>query len=210
MQIKLQYISQGRTADEQLDNIRQALDAGCTWIQLRFKDVSGNELHETAEKVKTLCTKHKAIFIINDHLELAKTIDSDGVHLGLTDESPVMARALLGKNKIIGGTANTLEQVLQRAEEECDYVGLGPFRFTRTKEKLSPILGIKGYSDILAELKNRKIRMPVYAIGGIVLEDIPLLIPTGIYGIAVSGMITHHSDKKIIVEQLNNQLHAKT
>lgn len=208
MQIKLQYISQGKSQQEQLKNIQEALDAGCKWIQLRFKYANENDLIETADKAKLLCARHKAIFIINDHLEVAASVNADGVHLGLQDESPVIARAMLGKGKIIGGTANTIEDVLQRVEEGCDYVGLGPLRFTSTKEKLSPILGLDGYSDILSELKKKNITVPVYAIGGIVLEDIQDLLLTGIYGVAVSGIITNHPDKKIIVEQLNNHLHA--
>mgnify|MGYP001614748857 CR=1 FL=1 len=210
MYSKLQYISQGETANEQIGNIQLALDAGCNWIQLRFKNATEEELFDVAEKVKVLCQKHEATFIINDNIELTKDIDADGVHLGLTDESPIVARNILGQGKIIGGTANTIQDVLKRAEEKCDYIGLGPFRFTSTKKQLSPILGIEGYISILTELKNKNIHIPIYAIGGVVVEDIHPLIKTGIYGIAVSGIITNHSDKKILIEQLNTQLHATT
>ena len=210
MYSKLQYISQGETATEQLENIKQALDAGCDWIQLRFKNSTEEELFNVAEKVKTLCQKHKATFIINDNIELAKKINADGVHLGLTDESPIIARNILGNEKTIGGTANTLQDVLKRVEEKCDYVGLGPFRFTSTKKQLSPILGIEGYTNILTELKNKNIDIPIYAIGGIILEDVDQLIKTEIYGIAVSGIITNNSDKRELVEQLNYSLYANT
>lgn len=210
MYSKLQYISQGETANEQLANIQQVLDAGCDWIQLRFKNSIEQDLFSVAEKAKTLCQKHKATFIINDNIELTKKIDADGVHLGLTDESPIVARNILGKDKIIGGTANTIQDVLKRVEEKCDYVGLGPLRFTSTKKQLSPILGIEGYTSIITELKNKNITIPVYAIGGIVLEDVDQLMQAGVYGIAVSGIITNHSDKKILIEQLNTHLHATT
>lgn len=210
MYSKLQYISQGETADEQLANIQQALDAGCDWIQLRFKNANEEELFSVAEKVKVLCQTHKATFIINDNIELTKRINADGVHLGLTDESPIIARNILGTGKIIGGSANTIQDVLKRVEEKCDYVGIGPFRFTTTKEKLSPVLGIEGFQKTMVELKNKNIHIPVYAIGGIILEDIDQLMQAGIYGIAVSGIITNHSDKKILIEQLNTHLHATT
>ena len=210
MYSKLQYISQGETASEQLENIQQALSAGCDWIQLRFKNASEEELFDVAEKVKLLCRKHGAKFIINDSIELAKKTDADGVHLGLTEESPIVARNILGKDKIIGGTANTIQDVLKRVEEKCDYVGLGPLRFTSTKKQLSPILGIEGYTSILEELKNKNIHIPVYAIGGIILEDVDQLVKTEIYGIAVSGIITNNSDKREIVEQLNFSLYANT
>lgn len=210
MYSKLQYISQGETAIEQLDNIQQALDAGCDWIQLRFKNATKEELLGVAEKVKVLCQKHRAVFIINDSIELAKKIDADGVHLGLADESPIVARTILGKEKIIGGTANTIQDVLKRVEEKCDYVGLGPFRFTSTKKQLSPILGIEGYTNISTELKNKNIDIPIYAIGGIILEDVDQLVETGIYGVAVSGIITNSLDKRELVEQLNYSLYANT
>lgn len=210
MYSKLQYISQGETADEQLANIQQALDAGCDWIQLRFKNANEEELFSVAEKVKVLCQTHKATFIINDNIELTKRINADGVHLGLTDESPIIARNILGTGKIIGGSANTIQDVLKRVEEKCDYVGIGPLRFTTTKEKLSQVLGIEGFQKTMVELKNKNIHIPVYAIGGIILEDIDQLMQAGIYGIAVSGIITNHSDKKILIEQLNSHLHATT
>lgn len=210
MYSRLQYISQGKTAHEQLENIWQALDAGCEWIQLRFKNADEKELSAVAEKVKLSCNEYGAIFIINDHVTLAKETDADGVHLGLNDASPIIAKNVLGKEKIIGGTANTLPDVLKRAEERCDYIGLGPFRFTTTKEKLSPVLGTEGYQKIMAELKNKNISIPIYAIGGIVLEDLESIMQTGVHGIAVSGVITHHSDKKELIEQLNYNLHAKT
>ena len=217
MYSKLQYISQGETANEQIRNIHQALDHGCVWIQLCFKNADEKKLVTVAEKAKALCENYTSKFIINDNIELSKKINADGVHLGLTDESPIIARNILGKDlpagqagKIIGGSANTIEDVLKRVEEKCDYIGLGPFRYTSTKKKLSPILGIEGYASIINELKNRNVHTPVYAIGGIVLDDIDSLMSAGVFGIAVSGIITHHQNKKILIEQLKNRLHATT
>ena len=207
MYSKLQYISQGETAAAQLNNIQQALDAGCLWIQLRFKNASDEALANIASQVKELCASHGATFIINDHPQIAKAVDADGVHLGLSDMPVHKAGEILGPDKIIGGTANTLEDILQRVDEGCSYVGLGPFRFTQTKEKLSPILGIDGYEKIMNELVRRKISIPIYAIGGIMLEDTQSIMQTGVYGIAVSGVITTHSDKKLLVEQFNSLLY---
>lgn len=208
MYSKLQYISQGNTSSQQLDNIMHALDAGCNWIQLRFKNVSEKELVGIAEQVKSLCEKYKATFIINDHVNLSKSIDADGVHLGLQDTSPLIARDILGADKIIGGTANTIFDIKKRADEKCDYIGLGPFRFTRTKEKLSPVLGLEGYKIIMAEMKESGIEIPVYAIGGITLEDVENIMDTAVHGIAVSGIISNQEDKVNLVQQLNNRLYA--
>lgn len=204
---KLQYISQGATADEQLNNIQQALEAGCNWIQLRFKNGTDNDISALAAEVKKICTKYSATFIINDHPHIAKAVDADGVHLGLSDLPINEAKKIVGTDKIIGGTANTLEHVLQRVEEGCNYIGLGPLRFTTTKEKLSPVLGLQGYKKIMDALAERQIQIPVYAIGGIVLEDMQAIMQTGVYGVAVSGIITYHPDKKLLMQQLNTFLY---
>jgi thiamine-phosphate pyrophosphorylase len=196
MYSRLQYISQGNSPKEHLENIQLALDSGCEWVQLRFKNGKTKELCDLAEQVKTLCLAYNAVFIMNDYPHLAKAIDADGVHLGLSDMTVPEARAIVGTNKIIGGTANTFRDVLKRINENCDYIGLGPFRFTLTKEKLSPVIGIDGLSKIMSEIHDRKLSVPVYAIGGITLEDIPAIMKTGVAGVAVSNAITRNPDKK--------------
>ncbi|WP_106917993.1 thiamine phosphate synthase [Chryseobacterium aurantiacum] len=188
---KLQYISQGNTFQEQEFNIRKALDNGIKWVQTRWKNAPENELISLCEISKQLCSEYQAVCIINDHVQLAKNIEADGVHLGLNDGSIEEARLILGGNKIIGGTANTLSDVLQRINESCDYIGLGPLRFTSTKEKLSPILGFEGYQEIINHLQEKLTEIPkIFAIGGVALEDITRLQQIGIYGVAVSGHIT--------------------
>nr|WP_294781210.1 thiamine phosphate synthase [uncultured Flavobacterium sp.] len=205
---KLQYISQGETINEQLRNIHQALDSGCQWIQMRFKNQTVAATFSLAEAVKPLCEEYLANFIVNDDLHLTKKIDADGVHLGLTDTKIDEARAFLGTTKIIGGTANTFEDIENHFKNGADYIGLGPFRFTTTKEKLSPILGLSGYFDILQKMKKNRIEIPVYAIGGITLKDVNPLMETGIYGIAVSGIITESLEKEKLIQQLNEKLYA--
>ena len=198
---KLQYISQGSTAEEQFHNIQKALNGGCKWIQLRWKNVSKEEFITLSLQVKEFCQKHQATFIINDYVEWAKEVDADGIHLGLDDTRIEEARKLLGENKIIGGTANTYNHIVQRISEDCDYIGLGPFRFTTTKDKLSPILGLEGYKEIIEKLNSEGKTAKIYAIGGIELKDIEPILNTGIYGIAVSGLITNSpvtEHKKII------------
>ncbi|WP_281631118.1 thiamine phosphate synthase [Flavobacterium luteolum] len=205
---KLQYISQGETVEKQLYNIQQALDTGCRWVQMRFKNQNQKDVFTLAEAVKPLCEEYLANFIVNDDLHLAKQIAADGVHLGLTDTKIDEARAILGSTKIIGGTANTFEDIENHVKNGCDYIGLGPFRFTATKEKLSPILGLSGYYEILQKLKKNKIDIPVYAIGGITLRDVNPLMETGIFGIAVSGIITESDEKEKLIQQLNEKLYA--
>jgi thiamine-phosphate pyrophosphorylase len=205
---KLQYISQGKTPEEQLYNIQSALDAGCTWIQLRVKNQEEAIVHQLAAQTKKSCEAYEAILIINDFVQVAQAVGADGVHVGLADMTVSEARTIVGSKKIVGGTANTLEDVLQRIKEQCDYIGLGPFRFTTTKEKLSPILGVAGYQQIMDILDAASFSIPVYAIGGITADDVALIRSTGVYGVALSGVITQAPDQKALVQQLNHKLYA--
>jgi thiamine-phosphate pyrophosphorylase len=158
--------------------------------------------------VKDLCLEKGATFIVNDFVNVAKAVDADGIHLGLNDDAVHLAREILGFEKIIGGTANTFTDIQKRIEEKCDYVGVGPFRFTKTKSTLSPILGVKGYNLIMQELEKLHTKIPVFAIGGIETEDIEEILNTGIYGVAVSGLITNSMDQKQTVEQLKNLIYV--
>ena len=205
---KLQYISQGESVEEQLYNIHQALDCGCDWIQLRFKNQKRKKMHALAEAVKFLCEEYLANFIVNDDVHLAKQFNADGVHLGLSDMGVLEARNILGKTKIIGATANTFEDIVHQVNNGCDYIGLGPFQFTKTKSKLSPILGFQGYRSIISRLKEAQIEIPIYAIGGIELHDTETLMKTGIHGIAVSGIITKSDEKQLLITQLNEKLYG--
>jgi thiamine-phosphate pyrophosphorylase len=195
----LQYITQG-SASEQIKQVKEACEAGIHWIQLRLKNASDLSLLKTALEVKAICMEYNAVFIVNDHVHIALAVDADGVHLGKEDTDPADARILLGPSKIIGGTANTFKDIEQLAKAGVDYIGLGPYRFTTTKEKLSPVLGTEGYVDILLSMKKKNITIPVIAIGGIQSEDVAELMQTGLYGIAVSSAITHSLNKQDMVQ----------
>lgn len=199
---RIQYISSGRTQNEQMENIRQVLDTGADWIQLRWKEGSGSALFNLAEEVRALSLTYRARFIINDWMELAKAVDADGLHLGLQDGGIDEARRLLGRKKIIGGTANTIGDVIQRTNEGCDYIGLGPLRYTSTKAKLSPILGQYGYRKITTQLTKKSISSPpLFAIGGILESDINELLQTGIYGIAISSLLNRSPQSLNLIKQ---------
>ncbi|MCB4799787.1 thiamine phosphate synthase [Neotamlana laminarinivorans] len=184
---KLQYISQGNTPNEHLKNIQSACTSGADWVQLRLKNLDDKIILETAQKAREITGHFQTRLIINDYYKIAKEVKADGVHLGKNDASTLEARKHLASWQIIGGTANTLQDCEKLVREEVNYIGLGPFRFTKTKENLSPVLRLQGYETIL-ELLNTKI--PVVAIGGITINDVPELLKIGIYGVAVSGAIT--------------------
>ena len=186
---QLQFITHYTDKYSYYDSARMALEGGCRWIQLRMKEATEKEVEEEALRIQSLCKEYEAIFVIDDHVELVKRIHADGVHLGKKDMPILQARQLLGEEFNIGGTANTFEDVQKHAADGADYIGCGPFRFTTTKQKLSPILGLDGYRSILAQMKEEGLSIPVVGIGGITREDIPALKAVGLSGIALSGGI---------------------
>lgn len=187
--LSLQFITHYTERYTYLDSVRIALEGGCRWIQLRMKDASPKEILPIALEALTLCRKYNATFIIDDHVEIAKQIKADGVHLGKLDMPITEARKTLGKDFIIGGTANTFKDIQMLYKDGADYIGCGPFRHTTTKKKLSPVLGLEGYCHIISQMKKTNIHLPIVAIGGITPKDIPALMGTGITGIALSGSI---------------------
>lgn len=192
--VELQFITHFTDKYSYYDSARMALEGGCRWIQLRMKDASIGEVEREALRLQRLCKHYGATFIIDDHVELAKRIHADGVHLGKNDMPVAEARALLGKDFIIGGTANTFDDVKAHHAAGADYIGCGPFRFTATKKNLSPVLGLEGYRSIVRQMKEAGIRLPIVAIGGITFEDIPSVMETGVDGIALSGSILRAED----------------
>lgn len=201
-QVKLQFITHVTERYGYLDGARMALEGGCRWIQLRMKDASLDEVEAMALPVQTLCRRYGAMFVIDDHVELVKKIGADGVHLGKNDMPVDEARRVLGSDFIIGGTANTFDDIRRLHQAGADYIGCGPFRFTETKKNLSPVLGLDGYRDITRQMRQNGIDLPIVAIGGITLPDIPEILNTGITGIALSGMILHAPDPVAMMEQV--------
>ena len=185
----LQYISHFTPQISYAEGIRMALEGGCRWIQLRMKDAPAEEIIACAEEVLPLCRRHGAKFLLDDHVELVRQLGADGVHLGKNDMPVDEARKILGPDIIIGGTANTIEDIIRLHKQGADYIGCGPFRFTTTKKNLSPILGLDGYKSIVLKMKELGIDLPIVAIGGITVEDIPAVMGTGVSGIALSGAI---------------------
>ena len=186
---QVQFITHENDRFSYVDGARMALEGGCRWIQLRMKDATDDEVREAAAVIQPLCREHEAIFLLDDRVELAKELKADGVHLGRNDMPVSEARRVLGEEFIIGGTANTFEDVERLWREGADYIGCGPFRFTTTKANLSPVLGLDGYRSIITRMNAAGIDLPVVAIGGILRDDIPAVMSTGVHGIALSGAV---------------------
>lgn len=201
-QVKLQFITHFTERYGYLDSARMALEGGCRWIQLRMKDAPLDEVEAMALPIQTLCRRYGAVFVIDDHVELVKKIGADGVHLGKNDMPVDEARRILGPDYIIGGTANTMDDIRRLHQAGADYIGCGPFRFTETKKNLSPVLGLQGYRDIVSQMRQEAIGLPIVAIGGITLSDVPEILGTGVTGIALSGVILHAPDPVAMMEQV--------
>ncbi|MDR1632686.1 MAG: thiamine phosphate synthase [Dysgonamonadaceae bacterium] len=172
-----------------LQSVEIALKGGCRMIQLRMKEAPLQEVEQTGIIANELCRQYGADLYIDDHVEICRRIGAAGVHLGKSDMPPREARKILGKNFIIGGTANTFDDIRRLNAEGVDYIGLGPFRFTTTKKNLSPVLGLSGYKQITEQCRNQGINLPVFAVGGITANDIPALLNAGVTGIAMSSTI---------------------
>jgi thiamine-phosphate diphosphorylase len=188
---RLHYITRETPGWDLIQDVESACKGGVRWVQLRLKKRSEGEISSIAKEIKIICKKYSAVFIVNDYVNLAIEIDADGVHLGKMDMPVSVARKLLGKDKIIGGSTNSFEDILKASEYGVDYIGLGPVRFTTTKENLNPVLGEVGIRTIIEKLKGAKIQLPVIAIGGIQLSDVENLMDTGVYGVAVSSAINN-------------------
>lgn len=191
---QVQFITHYTETISYPQSARIALEGGCRWIQLRMKDATDEEVEPVAREVQALCRDFGACFVLDDRVELAKRLHTDGVHLGKLDMPVDEARAYLGPEFIIGGTANTFEDILRLHRAGADYIGCGPFRYTTTKKNLAPILGLEGYTRILTQMDEAGIRLPVVGIGGIGADDIPALRATGLNGIALSGSILRAED----------------
>lgn len=204
----LQFITAETEHYSYVEGAYLALQGGCRWIQLRMKESSREELLTVGRVVRGLCTRYAATFIIDDHVELVRELGADGVHLGLKDMPIVEARKILGPKAIIGGTANTFEDILLHYKSGANYIGCGPYRFTTTKKNLAPTLGLEGYQKLFEQMKMADIHLPIIAIGGIQQADVPALIRAGASGIAISGTILNADDPVEMTEKLINIIQA--
>lgn len=198
----IQFITHETETVGYVEGARMALEGGCRWIQLRMKDASDDEVRKAAAEIQPMCKAHDAIFLLDDRVELAKELKADGVHLGKNDMPVDEARRVLGEEFIIGGTANTFDDIERLSRQGADYIGCGPFRFTTTKKNLAPVIGIEGYRDIIEKMKAAGIDLPVVAIGGITADDIDDILATGVRGIAVSGTVLRAENPVAMMKQI--------
>jgi len=163
--------------------VEEAILGGATFIQLREKNLGYEEFFKIAGEVKTVTDKYNIPFVINDNVDVAASIDADGVHIGQSDEEIKTAREKLGFNKIIGLSAVTVEDAIKAEQSGADYIGVGAVFNTSTKLDADTVL-----FETLKEICDA-VSIPVVAIGGISKDNVLELVDTGIAGISVVSAI---------------------
>jgi thiamine-phosphate pyrophosphorylase len=176
--------------------VKKSLDGGVTFVQLREKELDEETFLKEALEIKELCSRYNVPFVINDNVELAKKIDADGVHVGQSDMEAGDVRAMLGPDKIIGVSAQTVEQAILAEKRGADYLGVGAVFKTGSKADADDVSfeTLKAICDAVS--------IPVIAIGGITLENVKELSGSGICGIAVISAIYAADDIKKAAEDL--------
>lgn len=197
----IQYITRDNKKLSHSDQARLMFSNGINWVQLRMKGYPQPEIIEQAQEAMRYANEFGGQLIINDSVEITQRVKAHGIHLGLKDTSVDQARTFLGNNVIIGGTANTFEDIQLQMKRGADYVGLGPYRHTLTKKNLSPVIGLNGYKKIMKQVRDQGITIPIVAVGGILMDEFAMLKQTGLHGIALSGALLEEMVKK--VERLN-------
>jgi len=205
MYTRLQYITDSPQLTE------QACKAGVRWVQARIKNKDEKTWTQIAGDIAAICKNHNVICIINDNAEIALKVNADGVHLGQKDMSFSEAKKIFrNKKMIIGGSANSAEDVMKLAQQKISYMGLGPLRFTSTKKDLKPVLTMGGYKIIMDAVIKSDLRVPpIYAIGGVEAADVSKLRWSGIDGVAVSSAISRAKDINLTVQEFLSALGEK-
>ena len=191
----------GRTLKEQ---VKEALDGGVTFLQLREKQIDSELFLQEAQELKELCKQYQVPFVINDDVELALKVDADGVHVGQSDMEAGDVRKKLGKDKIIGVSAQTVEQAVMAEKHGADYLGVGAVFPTSSKDDAQEV----DYETLKAICQA--VQIPVIAIGGINAQNEDRLKGSGICGVAVISAIFAQEDIKEAAKELKNRTKEAT
>ncbi len=179
-----------KTDEEFLNIIEEAIKGGTTIVQLREKDASTNEFYDLALKVKEITSKYGVPLLINDRIDIALAVDSEGVHIGQDDMPADIAREIIGEDKILGVSASTVEEAKKAEKDSADYIGSGAVFPTATKDDADSVS-----KEELKEIVD-SIDIPVVAIGGITVENASTLKGSGIAGFSVVSAIMSAEDPK--------------
>lgn len=191
---KLHFITHDIPQHSHIEQAQIACGAGAKWIQYRCLTKSDEELLEDIHAIAAICDDWGATLIVTDHVHLNGKADIQGFHIEDMQANFTQLREQLGEAITIGGSANTVENLIRIAGEGADYAGFGPFYTTTTKPNDCPLIGVEGYTKAMQILNEQGIDLPVLAVGGITLADLDPLMATGIFGIAASAAINQAED----------------
>lgn len=178
--------------------VEETLKGGTTFLQLREKNLSDEEFKSEAEEIKKICAEYKVPFVINDNVELAKEIDADGVHVGQDDMNASNVRQIIGNDKILGVSVQTVEQAILAEKQGADYLGVGAVFSTSTKSD-----AVEVPYEMLQKICSA-VKIPVVAIGGINKSNVNQLAKSGICGIAVISAIFAEKNILEATKELKN------
>ena len=187
------WLSEGETLT---DAVKNALDGGVTFVQIREKDLDEENFEKEAVELKALCAQYGVPFVVNDNVALAQKIDCDGVHVGQDDMEAGSVRELLGPDKILGVSASSVEEALLAQERGADYLGVGAVFPTTSKDDADAV------SREMLQAICQAVSIPVIAIGGISMQNVEELAGCGLDGIAVISAIFGQKDVRLAAEEL--------
>jgi len=191
---KLHFITHDIPAYSHIQQTQLACEAGAKWIQYRCLTKSDEELLTDINVITEICDDWGATLIVTDHIHLKGKADIQGFHIEDLEADFKAIREQLGDEFTLGGSSNTIENLIRLANEGADYAGFGPFNITTTKANDFPLLSLTTYSTAVKELEKLRLDLPILAVGGVKSNDIPDLLATGVYGIAVSSAINQADD----------------
>lgn len=192
---KFHYLTQDLPHRSHSEQTEIACKAGANWIQYRCFTKKEDELIEDLHRVSSICDDWGATLILTDHYHLLDRVDAQGVHLENMYADFKSIREIISEEKTLGASANSIEDI-QRIYNSgsVDYIGCGPFSHTKTKPNDYPLMGVKGYENIVKKMKDLGIDLPILGVGGINPKDTEDLMNSGIYGIAVSSAVNLAAD----------------
>ncbi|MCI5737464.1 MAG: thiamine phosphate synthase [Methanobrevibacter ruminantium] len=179
-----------KTDEEFLNIIEEAIKGGTTIVQLREKTASTKEFYDLALRVKEITSRYGVPLLINDRIDIALAVDSEGVHIGQDDMPADIAREIIGEDKILGISASTVEEAKKAEKDSADYIGSGAVFPTATKDDADSVS-----KDELKEIVD-SIDIPIVAIGGITVENASTLKDSGIDGFSVVSAIMSADDPR--------------
>jgi thiamine-phosphate pyrophosphorylase len=205
---KFHYLSQDLVHRTHIEQVEIACIAGANWIQYRCLTKNDEDLIQEIHQIASICDDWGATLILTNHYHLLDQVDAQGVHLEDMNADFEAIREIISDEKTLGASANTLEDI-QRvyASGVVDYIGCGPFAFTKTKANDYPLLGFEGYQEIVQKMQELQINIPLIGVGGIKLEDTKDLLNTGIDGLAVSAAVNLAENPGTIIKDFYKKIY---